>query len=98
MIGVDSPVSIASFMITEPDKRIQSQGIAIPLSGNSNISPGTKLQLSSSIISIWLPSVFLYILTGILYLAILLILFKLDKFDIVSSKRSKIVIAAINEA
>ena len=85
-------------MITEPDKRIQSQGIAIPLSGNSNISPGTKLQLSSSIISIWLSCVFLYILTGILYLAILLILFRLDKFDIVSSKRSKMVITAINEA
>ena len=96
--GVDSPVSIASFITTEPDKRIQSQGNDIPLSGNSKTSPGTKLQLSSSIISISLSLVFLCILIGILYLAILLILFKLDKLVIVCSKRSITVSTKINEA
>ena len=98
IIGVDSPVSIASFIIIEPDNNIQSHGIAIPLSGNSNISPGTKLTLSSSIISNWLSEVFLWILTGMEYLAILLILFKLDKFVIVSWRRSKSVKNVINPA
>ena len=98
MIGVDSPVSIASLIITDPDNKIQSQGMAIPSSGNSNTSPGTRFELCNSIESI-IPSEFLlYILTGIEYLAIFLILFKLDKFVIVSSKRSKSVIAAIKPA
>ena len=51
IIGVDSPVSIASFITTDPDNKIQSQGIAKPSSGTSKTSPGTKSILSFSDIS-----------------------------------------------
>ena len=46
IIGVDSPVSIASLTITEPVKRTQSQGTEFPFFGKTKISPGTKSALS----------------------------------------------------
>ena len=54
-IGVDSPVSIASFMITLPFKSKASHGRIHPSSGNSNTSPGTKSLLS---IFILFPSLY----------------------------------------
>ena len=51
IIGVDSPVNIASLIITVPFSKTQSHGIARPSSCISNKSPGTNSVLCIRVIS-----------------------------------------------
>ena len=77
--GIDSPVSMLSFITDVPLMRIKSQGM-VPWDGISITSPGTSSELLTSLA--WTPfGPSLKTLTGQLYCACLWIFFK---FEIVS--------------
>ena len=99
IIGVDSPVNIASFIITVPWINRQSHGIAIPSSCSSNISPGTNSVLGLSVnVALLDPCSFLKTLTGHEYLAILWIFIKLFLVSQAPTNKETKVVKIIIEA